>query len=1309
MIVKNESHVIERTLAMLLEKLPVTYWVISDTGSTDGTQDVIRNFFAARGVPGELVEHEWRDFGWNRSKALEAAYNKTDYLIIFDADDWIHGNLVLPNLPLITGTEAPVDMYHFKFGPGMTYKRPLLLNNRLHWQFRGVLHEFISGGRPGGNREANLEGDYYVESGKTGDRSRDPKKYDKDAAVLEKGFLEETDYGLRDRYAFYCAQSYMDGRRPEKSIEWYKRVLAQQNWVQEKYYSCLMIAGQTKDHEEAIKYYDEAHRYDTERREHVRRLMEIYHNRGNHLLVNSLYHKVRNSLPVNPAEKLFMAQWDYCHMIEWYNSISAFYVHDYETGYECCRKIIMGDLISPENLAVTIRNLTYYQGEMDKDKDLISLFYRVNQRMQPDDGGHISVWKQLYQRAKPKLTEYLHMPKMPKKSRVQVMLSITSCKRYDLFEQTVNSILSQWTDVDRIGYWFCVDDNSSPKDRKVMQTKYPFFDYYFKGPSEKGHIASMNIIWNKLNQLRPTYWIHLEDDFLFFDKMDYITKAIEGLTLLKDQKVKQVLFNRGYGETIDDYRIKSFIPQEKYPDFCLHDYRSGGGTYTYANCHYWPHYSFRPSLLEVDAILSIGNYDCVDKFFEIEYAKKWVQAGFKSAFFNKLTCLHTGRLTSERHNPETAGKNAYDLNGVDEFNGRILNEESASRPTLPFIKVINLERRPDRRQQMTDRFREADVTNYEFYRAVDGKASSVTEEIFELFDGNDFGNRKGVIGCALTHLNLWKQLINDKDHDFYLVMEDDAELGPSFKDRVKMLEPEMKEKQLIFMGYHMFDKERASVKDEYSNNDTPVIRPLNFTRYIGGTFCYSINKKGAEELLSYISVKGIKHGIDYLMKIAGEPRVPSSSSDWRFETVPQLAFSEWNEGGKEIDTDIQNTYDSFDFSQFMKESAEIREQFEFVPGLDQNGSDLYYRPDTILQMMQTAIKDPAVKCFNTLGFFKSLADRATFSPTRYFKEKDGTYIKKAVSIPLGTLTPLTPLTPLTIKLICNWCTSEELCKKWNKLTKGNGVWNNLKLTHEDKADYYAIINKPMNPEEFYIPERTVVFQMEPKCGEEWQTWGTKTWGEWAEPDKGKFMAVRTHAFSCNNAVWELDETYQELTELKTEKTQGDAISSICSSKYFDPGHIKRVDFLKFLEVEHPDINLHIYGYDNKLDFKTYRGRGDPKIEKIAPYKYYFMCENNAEKNYITEKLWDALLCETLCFYWGCTNVEELIDPMAYVKLDMSDFEGSYRVIKKALEENWYEQRLPFIRKEKERVLNYFSFMPTMERILGEVPSPLPPS
>ena len=51
MMVKNEGHCIADALNSV--KHLIDYWVISDTGSTDNTKDVIRETLA--GIPGDLV------------------------------------------------------------------------------------------------------------------------------------------------------------------------------------------------------------------------------------------------------------------------------------------------------------------------------------------------------------------------------------------------------------------------------------------------------------------------------------------------------------------------------------------------------------------------------------------------------------------------------------------------------------------------------------------------------------------------------------------------------------------------------------------------------------------------------------------------------------------------------------------------------------------------------------------------------------------------------------------------------------------------------------------------------------------------------------------------------------------------------------------------------------------------------------------------------------------------------------------------------------------------------------------------------
>ena len=69
--------------------IKLDYWVISDTGSSDNTIDIIKSFFKEKEIPGEIHVNTWKNFGSQSFIALELAYNKTDYVFIFDADDKI--------------------------------------------------------------------------------------------------------------------------------------------------------------------------------------------------------------------------------------------------------------------------------------------------------------------------------------------------------------------------------------------------------------------------------------------------------------------------------------------------------------------------------------------------------------------------------------------------------------------------------------------------------------------------------------------------------------------------------------------------------------------------------------------------------------------------------------------------------------------------------------------------------------------------------------------------------------------------------------------------------------------------------------------------------------------------------------------------------------------------------------------------------------------------------------------------------------------------------------------------------------------
>ena len=1257
MIVKDESHIIEKTLINLLNYIPFDYWVICDTGSSDETPTIIQNFFKQHNIPGQLIHHPWKDFAHNRTLALECAFNKTDYVFIFDADDSIHGSFALP-IPMNS------DWYMLQFGNGVNYTRPLLVTNRKRWKFRGVLHEYLEAIDKMGP-VVTLVGNYHVESGRSGNRSLQPDKYYKDAMVLEKAYELEPPDGLKPRYAFYCAQSYKDAGYTDKAIEWYKKVLTyHHHWNQEHFYSCLQLGNLHKnDIPTSIFYYMKTVEYDSERMEGVVSAMEYFQKSANHVIVNALYHKFKN-YKKQLQNKLFLNTYFLNDRIEYHNSISAFYINDKQSGYDCCKHILLNKRLDHGDFNTTIQNLcSFYKEQLNNDKDTLQLFYEVNKLEQPWNNIIQDLWNYLFDKNRENLT--LTTPsilqtitQISQNSFIRsqqglqdkILISFTTCKRLELFKETLQSIILHWNDLDAITHWFCVDDNSSIEDRQYMRKTYPWINYYMKSEAEKGHCKSMNIIWDTLQCIRPKYWIHIEDDFLFYYSTNYIKPY---LPILLDNKynIKQIVYNRNYAETINDYSTVGHT-LTSLPSIVMHTHPHPNPNIHYRNCHYWPHYSFRPSICLVDTILQLGKFNTEATFFEKEYAHRWTNANYKTGFYYGITHKHTGRLTSEIGKV----KNAYDLNHESQFG------------THPHIKIINLERRPDRKQDV-----ELQLKNYSispsWINAVDGLQLDPTSTLKELFSGNDFGSRRGVIGCALSHYQLWKELISDPVHDYYIIMEDDITLCENFKtklDHVLLCN----QSDILYLGYHMFSSIRKNIQSIYDTvTDLSTIHPLDADLYIGGFFAYVIHKSGAQKLVKYINEHGIKHGIDYIVKLI--PELTMS------EVRPCLVHSHWYEFNTEpIDTDIQlctsNLFEEFD-------------QFDFIPNLDYIGNDIHCQKTSITELLRIALNNDKCIAVNTLGFFKDKA--ITLSTSEFFKEKDGIFIKKDKNKDNEKIKE-----KYRVKMLCNWCSSEQLCKNWSHMYDPRVGFE--MVSDDTNIDYYVVIN---STNEFYEPLKTIVFQMEPWVHNPALNWGVKTWGKWANPSS--FLEVRGRHSNChNNVEWQIELTYAQLENLTY--TKKDCISSICSSKYVDEGHITRIDLLRFLEKKADWID--IYSKDNLFNFTHYKGQlptNKDKINGILPYKYYFMVENNYEENYITEKLWEPILCESLCFYYGCPNVTDYIDENAFVLLPIHDFEKCFEIMQTAIREDWWSQRLPIIKKEKEKILQKLSFCSVVNEII----------
>jgi hypothetical protein len=214
------------------------------------------------------------------------------------------------------------------------------------------------------------------------------------------------------------------------------------------------------------------------------------------------------------------------------------------------------------------------------------------------------------------------------------------------------------------------------------------------------------------------------------------------------------------------------------------------------------------------------------------------------------------------------------------------------------------------------------------------------------------------------------------------------------------------------------------------------------------------------------------------------------------------------------------------------------------------------------------------------------------------------------------------------------------------------------------------------------------------------------WGDWADVNKLKekynFKYIGDHKTEYNNNEWHLSKSYNELNSetISKDESLSLVISSVLSDKYSDPGHIRRIDFMKFVEGK-GDIKLDIYGGDKFL-WKNYKGTlpYHQKDKALFPYKYTFNCENFSIKNYYTEKIIDAILSECLIFYSGCYNAREFIDDRAFVYLELSNFEQDYQTIKRVIAEDWWSQRIEYIREAKKKILNELQFFPRLQKLLN---------
>lgn len=223
MIVKNESQVIKRCLDSVKDY--IDHWVICDTGSTDGTQEIIKDYFSKYKIPGKLLNHQWKNFGHNRTLAVQNAQDTADYLLLMDADFVFQ--IKDPDFKSKLTNKA----YLIKYAGNLDYRQLLLVSGKYSWKYVGVTHEYLHCENVDRRSYKKCNGFMFNHLADGGMRK---EKFTRDIQLLKDGLKDEP---TNVRYMFYLAQSYKDIGDYSNAIKWYTTRIVAGGWEQENYYA----------------------------------------------------------------------------------------------------------------------------------------------------------------------------------------------------------------------------------------------------------------------------------------------------------------------------------------------------------------------------------------------------------------------------------------------------------------------------------------------------------------------------------------------------------------------------------------------------------------------------------------------------------------------------------------------------------------------------------------------------------------------------------------------------------------------------------------------------------------------------------------------------------------------------------------------------------------------------------------------------------------------------------------------------------------------------------------------------------------
>ncbi len=478
MIVRNEAHISHEVLDSVAPH--ISSWVIVDTSSGDGDRDLIRSQMSRLGIPGELHERPWRNFGHNRTEALNLAQGHGDYIWVMDADDTVVGT------PDFTRLRADIYLMRSINDIGGTFWRPRLFRDGLAVRYVGVTHERPKWDLP--YVVGRVEGEYHVKDRHCAARAKGLHQHSNDRDLL----LVAAERSFQDRQSVFArAQSFFAQGDFANARKWYARRAEMGGWDEEVYYAMYRVAlsmaklgAPWPDIEDA---YLRAWEFRPARAEPLYEIAFQYRLDERYRLAY-LFSKRAVEIPFPEENTLFVDADLYAWRATDEQALCASWIDKYPEAFTLWRRLLARPDIPDED-----------RQRIASNRDICAPTMLEAASAYPDAlVGRLTAGTR----------------------DAEVIVSLVAGPDPTLTEQTLNSFLNCCTDVLRVGRFLVVDAGLSAADRITLAERYAFLEFFRSDP-DAGPGAQLALLRDQIN---GRFWLHLGEGWRFFAPDDLITR-----------------------------------------------------------------------------------------------------------------------------------------------------------------------------------------------------------------------------------------------------------------------------------------------------------------------------------------------------------------------------------------------------------------------------------------------------------------------------------------------------------------------------------------------------------------------------------------------------------------------------------------------------------------------------------------------------------------------------------------------------------------------------------------------------------------